>query len=74
MAKKVGFDRMIVQVESISRPEDFAGLALDMHSPVEMIEPYLGRLEVVIVMAVEPGFTGQEFDERVIEKSSNWIS
>ncbi|KKU99415.1 hypothetical protein A3H89_00025 [Candidatus Amesbacteria bacterium RIFCSPLOWO2_02_FULL_48_11] len=67
-AKEAGFDRIIAQVESISRPEEFSGLALDLHSPVAAIEPYLERLEVVVVMAVEPGRGGQKFSEEVTEK------
>jgi ribulose-phosphate 3-epimerase len=66
-AVKVGFDRIIVQAESVSDPEKYKGLALDVHSPVVAIEPYLANLEEVVVMAVEPGFGGQEFDKRVIE-------
>jgi ribulose-phosphate 3-epimerase len=66
-AEKVGFDRIIAQVESISDPSGFKGLALDVHSPVEVIEPYLSGLEVVVVMAVEPGFGGQEFDSQAIK-------
>ncbi len=62
-AVKVGFDRVIAQMESISDPENFKGLAMDVHSPTEAIEPYLPKLEAVMVMAVEPGFSGQEFDE-----------
>ncbi|HJZ06261.1 hypothetical protein A2634_02320 [Candidatus Amesbacteria bacterium RIFCSPHIGHO2_01_FULL_48_32] len=60
-AKKAGFDRIIPQLESISYPENYRGLALDVHSPVESIKPYLGSLDVVVVMSVEPGFGGQEF-------------
>ena len=33
----MGFDRVIVQMESVSRPEDFDCLALDVHSPVAAI-------------------------------------
>jgi len=61
VAEKMGFDRVIPQLESISAPEDFTGLAMDVHSPVAAIEPYLDSLSVVVVMAVEPGFGGQEF-------------
>ncbi len=68
MTKNVGFDRIIVQFESVSSLQDFTGLALDMHSPVEAIEPYLRNLEVVVVMGVEPGFGGQKFNEEVIKK------
>lgn len=71
MAGKFGFDRVIAQMESISHPEEFSGLALDVHSPVGAIEKYLIRLEVVVVMAVEPGQGGQEFDGRTIKKISD---
>jgi ribulose-phosphate 3-epimerase len=66
-AEVAGYDRIISQLESISEPEDFRGLAMDVHSPVAAIEPYLPGLEVVIVMAVEPGFGGQDFSDEVIE-------
>lgn len=68
--RKVGYDRVIPQVESISTPENYEGLALDIHSPVEAIEPYLRNLEVVVVMAVEPGHGGQSFDARVLQKTN----
>lgn len=67
-ARKVGYDRIIPQMESISNPGEFRGLALDVHSPVVVIEPYLHQLEVVVVMAIEPGFGGQKFDSGVMEK------
>lgn len=66
-AEVAGYERIISQVESISKPENFSGLAIDVHSPVAAIEPYLANLDVVIVMAVEPGFGGQSFDDDVIE-------
>lgn len=67
-ARLVGFDRIIVQMESVSRPEDFDCLALDVHSPVEAIEPYLSRLKLVNLMAIEPGFGGQKFGDEVIKQ------
>ena len=63
MAEKFGFDRIIAQMESISHPEDFTCLALDFHSPVTVVRPYLPQLDLVVVMSVEPGFGGQEFVE-----------
>src|SRR3989344_9132434 len=65
-AKKMGFDRIIPQVESISEPEKFKCLAMDMHSPVAVVEPHLSKLKYVLVMAVEPGFGGQKFVEAAI--------
>jgi ribulose-phosphate 3-epimerase len=67
-AELAGYEHIIAQVESISNPQDYRGLALDVHSPVGVIEPYLENLEKVVVMAVEPGFGGQEFDNRIIER------
>jgi len=63
MAEKFGFDRVIAQMESISRPQDFSCLAIDFHSPVTVVRPYLPKLNLVLVMSVEPGFGGQEFVE-----------
>jgi len=60
-AQKMGFERVIPQVESISEPEKFECLAMDWHSPVKAVEPYLAKLKYVLVMSVEPGFGGQEF-------------
>jgi len=40
---------------------------MDVHSPVAVIEPYLSNLRVVVVMAVEPGFGGQEFLDQAVE-------
>jgi len=68
MAIKIGFDKIIAQVESISKPEEFECLALDIHSPVEAIVPYLPRLKKVVLMAIEPGFGGQKLDIAVFEK------
>ena len=68
-SERVGFDRIIVQAESVSDLENYSGLALDIHSPLEALEKYLPRLEVVVLMAIEPGFGGQEFNEEVIDRA-----
>lgn len=60
-ASKMGFERIIPQVESISEPEKFKALGMDFHSPVKVLEPYLANLDYVLVMSVEPGFGGQDF-------------
>ena len=67
-AKIWGFDRIIAQVESISHPEDFTCLAVDLKTPVEKIEPYLLKLDLVVLMGVQAGQGGQDFDERVLDK------
>lgn len=71
VAQKVGYDRIITQVESISHPEEYTGLALDIHSPITAIRPeWYKKLDVVLLMAVEPGFGSQEFIPGVLDKVS----
>lgn len=65
---QVGFDRIIVQMESVSNPEKYKSLSIDIHSPLKAVEPYLKNLEYINVMSIEPGFGGQEFINAVSEK------
>jgi len=62
------FDRTIVQMESVADPSKYKALSIDIHSPIKVIEPYLKNIEYVNVMAIEPGFGGQEFQDEVIKK------
>lgn len=45
-----------------------AGLAIDGPTPVEKILPYLDKLDVILVMAIDAGFSGRPFREDTIEK------
>jgi ribulose-phosphate 3-epimerase len=44
------------------------GVALNPATPVAMIEPVIGDVELVLVMSVNPGFGGQAFIASQIEK------
>ena len=44
------------------------GLTLNPESPIEMIEPYLGKFDMLLVMTVHPGFGGQPFRADQMEK------
>ena len=37
-------------------------------TPAEAVEPYLGELDMVLVMSVHPGFGGQKFIPESLEK------
>ena len=45
-----------------------AGVVLNPHTPVAVLEDILGDLDLVLLMSVNPGFGGQKFIERTYEK------
>ena len=45
-----------------------AGLAINPHTPIGSIDPYLGQFDLLLVMTVEPGFGGQPFMEDMLPK------
>jgi ribulose-phosphate 3-epimerase len=45
-----------------------AGVVLNPHTPVSVLEDILGDLDLVLLMSVNPGFGGQKFIERTYEK------
>jgi ribulose-phosphate 3-epimerase len=75
---KAGADRITIHVEP---PYDHAaalkdirargcraGIALNPGTPAEAAEPYLGLVDLVLVMTVQPGFGGQAFRDDVLPK------
>jgi ribulose-phosphate 3-epimerase len=44
------------------------GLVLNPETPFEACEPWLARVDLLLVMSVHPGFGGQEFMEEAIPK------
>jgi len=76
--RKAGSDRITVHVEACREvPKTLesirglgaeAGISLRPKTPVESIYPYLDRLDLVLVMTVEPGFGGQRFMPGMLEK------
>ena len=47
-----------------------AGLTLNPETPFEMIEPFLGNFDLLLVMTVHPGFGGQPFRADQMKKVS----
>ena len=45
-----------------------AGVALNPHSPVELLKDVLQDIDVVLIMSVNPGFGGQSFIAHTINK------
>lgn len=72
-----GFKRIIAHVECMdprlflerATYEDVeVALAIDGPSELEVIEPFLDQIDMVLVMTIEAGFSGQEFMQETVEK------
>jgi len=46
-----------------------AGVTLNPHTPVAVLEEIIGDLDLVMLMSVNPGFSGQKFIENTIDKT-----
>ena len=44
------------------------GLSIKPNTPLDTLEPYLDKIDLILVMSVEPGKGGQEFIESTIDK------
>lgn len=45
-----------------------AGVALNPHTPVSVLEEVITDLDLVLIMSVNPGFGGQKFIENAVDK------
>jgi len=57
--------RNIQQIKSLGL---MAGVAINPHTPVSLLEDILGDVDIVLIMSVNPGFGGQKFIARTIER------
>jgi len=57
--------RAVQQIKSLGMK---AGVVLNPHTPVTVLEDILGDLDLVLLMSVNPGFGGQQFIERTYDK------
>ncbi|MDA9101341.1 ribulose-phosphate 3-epimerase [Omnitrophica bacterium] len=75
---EAGADWLTIHVEACREIEETiylikkkgmkAGLSLRPKTPVEELKPYLSKLDLVLVMSVEPGFGGQSFMPETMDK------
>lgn len=61
--------------ENISEILDFikvnnikCGLAIDLDTDINLIRPYLHKIDLVLIMSVKAGYGGQEFEPKVLTK------
>jgi len=57
--------RNIQQIKSLGMQ---AGIAVNPHTPVSLLKDVLGDIDLVCLMSVNPGFGGQKFIPRTINK------
>jgi ribulose-phosphate 3-epimerase len=57
--------RNIQQIKSLGMK---AGVALNPHTPVELLKDVLGDIDIVLIMSVNPGFGGQHFIPNTLNK------
>jgi len=76
--KKVGADILTVHyeacnhlhrtVQEIKAQGMKAGVSLNPHTPIAVLEDIIGDLDLVLIMSVNPGFGGQSFIENTYKK------
>eukprot|EP00833_Pecoramyces_ruminatium_P014050 jgi/Orpsp1_1/1188082/evm.model.d7180000062336.1 len=58
-------------IEKIKKAGMKVGLAVKPKTPVEDVIPFAGKVDMVLIMTVEPGFGGQSLIENCLEKVNN---
>ena len=47
------------------------GISLNPNTPISIIENYLNKIDLVLIMSVHPGFGGQKFMPEILKKIQN---
>lgn len=55
-------------IEIIKKLGKKAGIALNPDTPLKLLDPYLDKIDFVLIMTVNPGFGGQNFISHPLEK------
>ncbi|MCL1953070.1 MAG: hypothetical protein FWF60_09620, partial [Oscillospiraceae bacterium] len=66
----IGGDALSRALDEIHAAGKQAALSLKPATPVEAVYPWLGKLDMVLVMTVEPGFGGQAFMTEMLPKTT----
>lgn len=75
---KCGADMVTFHLEATDKPQETiriiretgakVGISIKPNTPVEEVAPYLDKVDMVLIMTVEPGFGGQKYIESCTEK------
>ena len=61
-------DKVEECIELIRKAGAKVGVSIKPKTPIEVLEPILDKIDLVLIMSVEPGFGGQSFIEGSTEK------
>ena len=59
---------VVATIEKIREYKLKVGITLNPDTPVSAIKPYLNRVDMVLIMSVNPGFGGQSYIDECTEK------
>lgn len=75
---KAGFERIIFHIEAeddivecieyIKSKHLEVGLAINYKTPIENLQPFIDKIDVILVMTIVPGFQGQPFIPEALSK------
>lgn len=55
-------------IDAIHRNGKKAGLAINPHTTLDELEPFMDQVDMILIMSVEPGFGGQKYIDSSTEK------
>jgi ribulose-phosphate 3-epimerase len=61
-------DNLSASISKIRELKKKVGVSLNPETKVETIKDYLGEIDLVLIMSVNPGFGGQKFMPKVLDK------
>ena len=61
-------EKVLENIEKIKSAGKKAGLSLKPKTDLNEILPFLEKVDVILIMSVEPGFSGQKFIQSTVEK------
>ena len=61
-------ENLIDSIELIKKLNKKVGISLNPESKIDLVKKYLNKVDLILIMSVNPGFGGQKFMPEVLEK------
>lgn len=67
--ESIKYKKHVLQlIKDIKNNNAFVGISIKPSTPIETIIPYLSKIDLILIMSVEPGFGGQKFIPTCLDK------